>query len=314
MSPRESTACRRRRGGFAGTHYPARMASTAGAIIRAVRPRQWVKNLLVISAPLAAGQILDLDVLVPTVIAFVGFCLASSAVYLINDVADAEVDRLHPRKRFRPIASGELSPRAAVVVSGVLMLMALVVCVLAAPMLAALVLVYLAMQVGYSLWAKHEPLIDLACVATGFVLRAVAGGVAAGLELSHWFLMVTGFGSLFLVAGKRFSELHTVGVDAGTRRSLVRYSATYLQFVWSTAAAATVVFYALWASVQPIAGDVAPWLTISVLPFVLGVMRYAMDIDRAQAEEPERLLFSDRVLQVVGVAWFVVTCLGVFDV
>jgi len=282
----------------------------ARALVRAVRPRQWVKNLLVVAAPLAAGEVGDGDVVVATLLALVSFCLAASAVYLVNDVADRDVDRLHPTKRLRPIASGELPVRTALAVAAVLGLAAVVVGALASWELAVLVAVYLVLQVLYAVWLKHEPVLDISVVAAGFLMRAVAGGLAADLPLSQWFLLVSGFGSLFIVAGKRYSELHTLGGEAGTRRSLVRYTDTYLRFVWSTAAGATVISYSLWAFEQvPDSG--IPWHTISIAPFLMGLLRYAVDVDAGTAAEPEDIVFRDRILQLIGVAWLVTVCLGV---
>jgi decaprenyl-phosphate phosphoribosyltransferase len=280
------------------------------AVLRAVRPRQWVKNLLVLAAPLAAGQIDDADVLEATLLALVSFCLAASAVYLVNDVADREADRLHPTKRLRPIASGALSVRRALVIAVVIAVAAVVVGWVADPQLAILVLAYLALQLTYAFRLKHEPVLDISIVAAGFLIRAVAGGIAADLPLSQWFLLVSGFGSLFIVAGKRYSELHTLGSEAGTRRSLVRYTDTYLRFVWSTAAGATVISYSLWAFEQaPDTG--VPWHTISIAPFLIGLLRYAVDVDAGTAAEPEDIVFRDRVLQLIGLVWLVTVCLGV---
>jgi len=210
-----------------------------------MRPKQWTKNLLVVAAPLAAGQIAEPGVLGPTLVAFVAFCLASSAIYLVNDCADVDADRLHPRKRNRPVAAGELSVPAALVVAGLLTVVSLVAGFLTTWQLGVLLVSYLLAQVLYSWRLKHEPVLDITLVTGGFLMRAVAGGLAAGLPISDWFLLVAGFGSLFIVAGKRYSELHTLGSEAGTRRSLVRYTDTYLRFVWSIAAAATITAYCL---------------------------------------------------------------------
>ena len=187
----------------------------ARALVRAVRPRQWVKNLLVVAAPLAAGKVGDGDVIAATLLALVSFCLAASAVYLVNDTADREVDRLHPTKRLRPIASGALAVPVALTVAGVLATAAVAVGWVADPMLAVLVASYLLLQVLYAVRLKHEPVLDISVVAAGFLMRAVAGGIAADLPLSQWFLLVSGFGSLFIVAGKRYSELHTLGSEVG---------------------------------------------------------------------------------------------------
>lgn len=280
------------------------------ALVQAMRPRQWIKNLLVLAAPLAAGDLFHWDVAGPTLVAFAAFCLAASAVYLVNDCADVEADRLHPRKRLRPIAAGRLGVRPALASAVVLALVGLALAALTRWELAALLLGYLAIQLAYAWWLKHEPVIDISIVAGGFLLRAVAGGVAAGLPISQWFLLVAGFGSLFVVTGKRYSELYMLGSEAGTRRSLVRYTGSYLRFVSGVAAAATIMSYSLWAFENAPARGV-PWHTISIAPFLIGMLRYAVDVDAGAAAEPEDIVFADRVLQGVGLCWLVVLWLGV---
>ena len=278
-----------------------------------MRPKQWTKNLLVLAAPLAAGDLGEPGVLGPTVLAFLSFCAASSATYLVNDCADVRADRLHPRKSLRPIAAGQLSVRAALAVAVVLFAASVGVAATTRWELVALVVAYIAVMLGYSLWLKHEPVIDLVLVSSGFLMRAVAGGLAASLPISDWFLLVAGFGSLFMVAGKRYSELHTLGSEAGTRRSLVRYTASYLRFVWSIAAAATITAYCLWAF-DNAAETGIPWHTLSIVPFVVGLLRYAVDIDAGEAAEPEDIVWGDRLLQGIGVIWVLVLMLGVLGV
>ena len=277
-----------------------------------MRPRQWTKNLLVVAAPLAAGRLFDNPVWWQTLVAFAAFCLVSGAVYLVNDSLDVESDRVHPRKQHRPIAAGELPIRTALAAASVATLVALAGGTAVRWQLGLLLLGYLVLQVAYSIWLKHEPVLDLAVVAVGFLLRAVAGGLAAGLFLSNSFLMVAGFGSLFMVAGKRYSELHTLGSEAGTRRSLIRYTDTYLRFVWSIAATSTALAYCQWAFEQ--SPETLPWQSFSIVPFVLGLLRYAVDIDAGHAAEPEDIVLGDRGLQAIGLAWFVLVCLGLLGV
>jgi decaprenyl-phosphate phosphoribosyltransferase len=290
--------------------------TSAGAVLRSMRPKQWTKNLLVVAAPLAAGDIGEPGVLGATLLVFVAFCAASSAIYLVNDCADVEADRLHPGKRFRPIASGQLSVRSALVVAAALFAGSIAVAAAMRWEFAALLVSYIAVMLLYTLWLKHEPVLDLTLIAGGFLMRAVAGGLAADIPISDSFLLVAGFGSLFIVAGKRYSELHTLGSEAGTRRSLVRYTDTYLRFVWSIAAAATITAYCLWAfeAGAEAGGSGVPWHTLSILPFVVGLLRYAVDIDAGQAAEPEDIVWGDRVLQGIGVVWIVVLSLGVLGV
>jgi decaprenyl-phosphate phosphoribosyltransferase len=279
-------------------------------LLTALRPRQWAKNLLVLAAPLAAGRLLEPEILVPTLEALLAFCLASSAVYLVNDVQDREADALHPTKSRRPIASGRITPTTAYVAAGVLAVLALGCAALGSWSLVGLLAGYLLIQVLYSVRLKHEPVLDLVVITIGFLMRAVAGGVASGLPISQWFLMVAGFGSLFVVAGKRYSELHALGAGAATRRSLVRYTDSYLRFVWSMAAAACLMSYSLWAFDEGRADDI-PWHALSIAPLLTGLLRYAVDIDCGKAGEPEDIIWGDRVLQAIGVAWIALVLLGV---
>src|SRR3954466_3028664 len=287
--------------------------SFAWALVRSVRPRQWVKNVLVLAAPLAAGKIFDLDVLGPTAVAFVLFCLAASAVYLVNDTIDVDEDRRHPRKRFRPIAAGIVPKPLAVAMAVVLFAVALTAAVvLTRPALAWVLGSYVVIQLAYCLFLKNQPVIDLAVVASGFLLRGIAGGVAAGLVLSQWFLLVAAFGSLFMVAGKRYSELIVVGDAAATRKTRKEYSASYLRFVWSLSAAVTLTAYSLWAANMGDSQNGVPWSTISIAPFVMAVLRYAVDVDKGSAGAPEEIVLGDRVLLVLGLIWAVTVGVGVF--
>ena len=286
------------------------------ALAAALRPRQWLKNLLVFAAPLAAGSLLEPDVLLPSVVAFLAFCLMSSATYLVNDVRDIEADRTHPTKRLRAIAAGELSPGTAIATATVLALTALGLGLWVNPGLFAVLVTYAAFTLSYSLLLKHEAVIELALLAMGFLLRAIAGGIAAELPLSPWFLIVAGFGSLFMAAGKRFSELERAmrdGVEPA-RRSLAGYTSAYLRFVWGTAAAVTITAYCLWAFEVGLADSSFPWAQWSVLPFVLAILRYAVDVDRGDAEAPEDVVLHDRVLLVIGVVWLVLFGLGALGV
>lgn len=290
-----------------------RPASRLPAPVRAMRPRQWVKNFLVVLAPLAGGRLFEATVLSGVALAFVAFCLVSSAVYLLNDIRDVEEDRLHPRKRFRPIAAGELSVPVAAAMGIVLGLGGLALGFWTAPALGITLVVYIAIQILYSTVLKHLPVIDLAVVSSGFLLRAIAGGVAVSVPLSQWFLLVASFGSLFMVAGKRYSELISVGAEAGTRKSLDRYSSSYLRFVWVLAAVSVVTFYSLWAfenRSNPLFG--VPWTAISIAPFTLGMLQYALEVDAGQAGEPEEVVLHDHVLQGLGVIWLATISIAVF--
>jgi decaprenyl-phosphate phosphoribosyltransferase len=277
-----------------------------------MRPRQWVKNVLVTAAPLAAGRLFERGVLLDTVIAFAAFCLAASAVYLLNDALDVEADRAHPTKRDRPIAAGLVPVGAAYAASAVLAAAALGLALLASLDLVVLMALYLVVQVAYCVRLKHEPVLDIAIVASGFLLRAIAGGSASGIELSQWFLLVTAFGSLFMVSGKRYSEKRLAAAEGGaTRASLLRYTETYLRFVWSLSAAVMITAYGLWAF-EIESAEQSAFSTISIVPFVLAVLRYAVDVDSGAAGAPEEIALGDRVLQVLAVSWVACFALGVY--
>jgi decaprenyl-phosphate phosphoribosyltransferase len=281
-------------------------------LIRAIRPRQWVKNVLVLAAPIAAGVIGQPDVLAAAGVAFVAFSLAASGVYLVNDVRDVEADRAHPTKRHRPIASGLVSPRLAIGLAVVLFVAALAVSTLASPQLLIVVAVYEAVQLAYCLALKNQPVIDICIVASGFLMRAIAGGAAAELPLSQWFLLAAAFGSLFMVAGKRYAEIRLAErTGAKIRKSLERYSPTYLRFVWTLSATTVIMTYGLWAfEIRELSGSV--WSVISMVPFVVAVLRYAVDVDGGNAGEPEDIALGDRVLQVLAVCWATAILLAVY--
>jgi decaprenyl-phosphate phosphoribosyltransferase len=281
-------------------------------VVAALRPRQWIKNVVVLAAPVFSGQFTEPDVLWRSVLTVALFSMASSGVYLLNDVADLVEDRVHPVKRHRPIAAGYVSRGAAAVAASVLVLAACGVGALLSPELGAVLASYVVINLLYSWRLKDEPVIDIAVIALGFVLRAVAGGVASGISLSQWFLLIATFGALYMAAGKRYAEVQLVGEGrAETRPSLSRYSTSYLRFVWSTAAALLIMSYSLWAfEISP--GEGIPWTELSMVPFILAVLRYAVDVDAGTAGEPEEIALKDGMLQAIAVAWLVLVVLALY--
>jgi decaprenyl-phosphate phosphoribosyltransferase len=278
----------------------------ATGIVKAVRPRQWVKNLLVFAAPLFAfGGEAHYDirvVLIKVSIAFVTFSMAASCVYLVNDARDVEADRQHPTKRFRPIAAGVVPASLAYGFAVVLGAASLAISWLVSPNLAIVIAVYIAMQMAYCFGLKHQPVLDICIVSSAYLIRAIAGGAAANVPLSQWFLLVMAFGSLFMVAGKRYAELQLAErTGAKIRKSLESYTTSYLRFVWTLSATAVVVCYGLWAFERDrISGG--SWYAVSMIPFTIAILRYAVDVDGGIAGEPEDIAFRDRVLQLLGVA------------
>jgi decaprenyl-phosphate phosphoribosyltransferase len=292
---------------------PARRGGEMGELVRATRPRQWSKNLLVFAAPLLSGRFTEIAVLADAVVAFVAFTLAAAGIYLVNDVRDVESDRLHPVKRRRPVAAGTLGARTAVWASAVLSLAALLVALISGPALVAVVAIYLALSLAYCLGLKDEPVIDIAIIASGFLLRAIAGGAAAGIELSQWFLLAASFGSLFMAAGKRYAEiLQVAGGEPTLRATLESYSPSYLRFVWTVSAGLLIMTYGLWAFELGEAAGGSWWYVGSMAPFVLAVLRYALDVDRGTAGEPEELALRDRTLEIFAACWLVMVAVAVY--
>ncbi|HEV2346608.1 MAG TPA: decaprenyl-phosphate phosphoribosyltransferase [Actinocrinis sp.] len=284
------------------------------AMVREARPKQWVKNVLVLTAPLAAGRIDEAKVLGASAVAFAAFCLAAAAVYYANDALDVEADRMHPKKRYRPIAAGLIPIPLAWATVVVLSIAAVGVAFAANVGTAAVIAIYLAMHLSYSAWFKHILVLDLALVAGGFLLRAMIGGVAANIPLSQWFLLTTAFGSLFMVAGKRHSEMILMGEAAATtRKTLAAYSESYLRFVWQMAAGLTILTYALWAFGLGQNESGVNWHEISIVPWSFIFLRYAMFVDSGKAGEPEDVLFGDVVIMAIAAIWLGCFAAGVFS-
>ncbi|GAA4742878.1 decaprenyl-phosphate phosphoribosyltransferase [Gordonia alkaliphila] len=285
----------------------------ATGLIKAMRPRQWVKNVLVLAAPLAAGSdsLTDAAKMGNVGIAFVAFCLAASSIYLVNDALDVEADRAHPTKRFRPIAAGVVPRNLAYVLAVVLMAASVGIAFIANWQTAVTIGVYLVVQLGYCFGLKHQAVVDICIVSSGFLLRAIAGGVAADIDLSSWFLLVMAFGSLFMAAGKRYAELQLAErTGAKIRKSLEYYTTTYLRFVWTLSATAVVLCYGLWAFDGQHSQNV--WYAISMVPFTVAILRYAVDVDGGSAGEPEEIALGDRILQFLAIAWIVFVAVAVY--
>ncbi len=292
---------------------PAGQRALVPSLIKLARPKQWVKNVLVIAAPGAAGVLGDPQSLFRTGVAFVCFCLAASGTYYINDALDVEADRRHPTKRFRPVASGAVPVNVAVAGGIVLIIASIGLSFVARWPLALVVGGYLLQTVLYSLWLKHEAVLDLACVASGFVLRTIAGGVAVGVAISPWFLIVAGSASLFMVTGKRHAELVELGDRAvGHRRSLEMYSRSFLGYVRAVASSVTILAYCLWAFEKSSGVGSPVWFQLSIVPFVLAIMRYALLLEQGGGGAPEDLVLSDRVLLALGASWAVLFGIAVW--
>ena len=275
------------------------------AVLVTMRPRQWIKNSLVIAAPAAAGALAHDDVPLRVALAFVAFSLLASGLYAFNDVRDAEEDRRHPRKRNRPVAAGELTPQVALGVGAALMLAGLVCCALVRPTLALVGAAYLALTLTYTTVWRRVVIADILAIAGGFVLRAIAGGVAAPVALSRWFVLVVVFSAVFIAAGKRHAELRRAGVATAGRRPVLHvYTEAQLRLALTLSMAFALVAYVLWAVAGPLV-DGFPWRMITVVPFAGALVRYGLLLRRGDGEAPEDLVFGDRWLRFLALAWIV---------
>jgi 4-hydroxybenzoate polyprenyltransferase len=275
------------------------------AVLVSLRPRQWVKNLFVF-AGLIFAQKLFTPLVWPALAAFGLFCALSGAIYLFNDVADRERDRIHPKKRLRPIASGALAPGIAVTIGVVLLGGSLGLAFLLSPGFGATALAYAALLVAYSAGLKQVVIVDVLVVAVGFVLRAIAGAVAIDVEISGWLLICTILLALFLALGKRRHEYVTLDDDAARHRPiLLEYSQSLLDQMIAVVTASTVTAYALYTmSPETVAKFRTRWLP-ATLPFVLyGVFRYLYLLYRRQlGGNPSELFLNDRALLLNTLLW-----------
>jgi decaprenyl-phosphate phosphoribosyltransferase len=287
-------------------------------IVLTMRPRQWVKNLLVFVAPAAGGVLTNRLDLLRSLGAFGIFCAVASGVYLMNDAVDAEADRLHPDKRTRPVASGALTSTRAVAAAALFMALGLVSAWFVARWALVLVIgIYALISIAYTFHLKREPVIELAAVASGFVLRAIAGGVATHIPLSSWFLAVASFGALFVVTGKRAGEHRRLGGPRGQHRKvLATYTASFLRSTLTLTATVTVTAYCLWAfdkgGLESHASHHFVWIQLSVIPIILGTLHMLRLVDAGLVDAPERLVFHDHVLQVLGAFWVAMFSIGIY--
>jgi len=292
---------------------PQPSASLLSGLIRTARPKQWIKNVLVVAAPAAAGVLGHASVIVDTIIAFVAFSLAASGTYFLNDAFDVAADPRHAKKRFRPIAAGVVPLTTARIVGVVLLAAGVGVSFLANWRLALVIGIYITFTTTYSVWFKHVAVIDLGFVAAGFVLRLIAGAVAVDVRISVWFIVVGSFGSLFMIAGKRHAEHLELGVDrAGHRATLEDYSVEYLGYVRAVASGVAMVAYCLWAFDAQVHRTGIVWFEISIVPFVLAFLRYALLVEQGQGGAPEDVVLGDRALQTLAALWVIIVAIGLY--
>ena len=282
----------------------------------ASRPNQWTKNLLVFLAPLFAFSF-ETQTLLTSSKAFIAFCLISSSIYLINDSIDKDKDKEHPTKKFRAIASGLVSIKSAFLLSLVYLSLSLFIGFSINIFFGFILVLYFLVQILYCFKLKQIPIIEFFCIASGFILRSVAGGVAANIFISSWFLLSVGMLSLFLAVEKRKAEIVNLrNSKLNTRKVLKSYSLTLINNFEAVLTSSTIMTYSLWAYGPSIGGSKSPLMIITI-PFVmLGIFRYQMLSDIKQngilkksninLETPEKIIFTDKPVQIIVLSWLLI--------
>ncbi len=310
------------------------MKKIARNYFRLLRPRQWIKNLAVFTAITFGGQLFSPTVFTTVFYGFAVFCCLSSAIYVINDIFDINKDRLHPFKRFRPLANKDIPISHAIVIAVVLSLVALWGSFTISPAFLALALVYLLLQLSYSVVLKHIAVIDILALAGGYILRVYAGEFLTTYHISVWLLLTAISLSLFLAIGKRRSELtlvsqHSSAQIAAMRKSLSHYSERLLDVYASIFATSTFISYAFFTFLEnsrrfTVTNDIffpdflpsylqRKWLMITIVPVVYGLMRYLQDIyEKHEGESPEKVLLSDKPLLLTVILWVFLVVLIIY--
>ncbi|HMC38542.1 MAG TPA: decaprenyl-phosphate phosphoribosyltransferase, partial [Acidimicrobiales bacterium] len=297
---------------------PRPPANFAMALLRAGRPKQWTKNVLVFAGPGAAGVLFHGRPFLHALAAFALFCAVSSGTYLLNDALDVAADRQHPVKRHRPVASGAITVPQAFAVAAALMAAGIGLGAALRLQLGLVLGVYVVLQVAYSSYLKHLPVYDITCVAGGFLLRAIAGAVAIPVAVSEWFLIVTTFGSLLMVTGKRLAEHAELGEGRGGHRAtLDAYSSSFLRIVVAMSATGAIVGYSLWAFGLEAAAVAVHhhdgiFFQLSIVPVLLALLHFTLQIEQGKGARPEELVLGDHQLQLLGAVWILLFALGVY--
>ncbi len=303
-------------------------------ILRLIRPRQWIKNFAIFAAIVFSGELFNFPLLEKVILSFIVFCGLSSATYIINDIFDVESDRMHPFKKFRPLAHRDVPIPVAQVFAGVLMISSLTLAFYVTPAFFVLALVYIFLQFLYSTFLKTITVLDILTIAAGYILRVYAGEFATGLHISVWLLLTTISFSLFIAIGKRRSELtlvsrRTGGNIAATRKTLSHYSERLLDVYASVFATGTFVSYSLFTFLEEPThinlpeGFIFPeflptffqrkWLMITIIPVVYILMRYLQDIyEKHEGESPEKVLLSDKPLLATVIGWGILVILIIY--
>ncbi len=283
---------------------------TPGTVVRAavkqLRPKQWFKNVFLLPALIFSGQFLELQPVVAACVGFAAFSMLASTGYILNDYLDREADRKHPKKRFRPIASGALPLPGAWALFAFTLSAGVALSLSLSPAFLFIGLVYLTTTLSYSFYFKHRVILDVLFLASGFVWRTIAGAIAIRVEVSPWLFLCTAFVALFFGFNKRRAELLHVGAHTGTRRNLAEYSPQMLEQFQAIVTSGTIITYMLYTVLGP-----TGWMTLTIPMVLYGIFRYIYLIDRhGEGGAPDETLFRDRPMLLTGVL-YLLTALGV---
>lgn len=276
--------------------------------IRLLRPLQWLKNLMLLFPPFLGGTLLQDDFISRSIFPLVAFCLASSATYVVNDLADCDADREHPVKKHRPLPSGDASSRVALMLAVLFLSTALFLAASVSGTFFGLLLGYLAVSFLYSIYFKNYAIIDLFCIASGFIIRLLAGGAAFGVTISEWLFLTVFLLALFLSTGKRNGEQRSLGMQAGQhRKALLEYPAGFLDGLLFMTGSAVLVTYTMYVISRQ-----SPLLLYSVPLCCFGLLRYIMRVQSGNGGDPTESLTRDLPLFIVGISWAILVGLGIY--
>jgi 4-hydroxybenzoate polyprenyltransferase len=286
--------------------------TTLALLFWAMRPKQWTKNLIAFAPLLFAGKLGQPELILATSFCVLAFCLVSGGLYVFNDLLDRENDRVHPTKCLRPIASGRLDHGVAFAFAIFAVVAGLTICFAVRPSLSLIALLYMSCTLSYSLYLKHSAILDVFMIATGFVLRAIAGAMAICVPISGWFLLCTSLGALYLALEKRRKEILMLGADSHQHRKVLsNYSIASLDRMESIVVPSLVTSYMFYSFLS----SHGEWMLLTVPPVIYGIMRYQMLSDHASlTASPEEVLWKDRPIQVAIVAWLTVSALVVYGI
>ena len=275
-------------------------------IIRLLRPLQWMKNVFVLAPLFFTGRLLDWSLLAPTLVVFAAFCLAASSIYCLNDVSDVESDRLHPKKRLRPIASGAVSVDAGYATMTVCMLLALLLSFSAGFQSFVCLLLYLVINVGYCLKLKQIAIVDVVLIAMGFVLRVLAGGLVAGIWISEWLVLMTFLLTLLLALAKRNDDFRLfVQTGHEPRKSITGYNRDFINQAVSILAAVTLVCYIMYTMSPDVIQRMGTrYVYLTIFWVLAGLLRYMQNmIVYGRSGSPTKAMVKDRFLLLCVIGW-----------